>query len=235
LLLASLNFIVLLVFPLSITPLDSLIIDGCISLKIYLGLHLISFTIAVFFLIITPGPGVLSVAGVGSAFGLGPGAKYIAGLFVGTNLVAMAVVTGMASAILADEKIRLILLIASVAYLLYLASKIAFAGAKIAFKEVTEAPGIWSGVILQILNPKAYAVNTTLFTGFAFWPDSFEIETALKFLIMNLIWVPIHFGWLYAGMRLHRLNLSAHVQRRVNIGMAFLMLCVVGLALAAPK
>ncbi len=60
---------------------------------------MLTFALAVFFLIITPGPGVLSVAGVGSAFGSGPGARYIAGLFVGTNLVALAVVSGMAAII----------------------------------------------------------------------------------------------------------------------------------------
>jgi threonine/homoserine/homoserine lactone efflux protein len=186
-------------------------------------------------LIITPGPGVLSVAGVGSAFGFGPGARYIAGLFVGTNLVAIAVVSGMATVILANENIRAGLLIASVLYLLYLAYRIAFAGTRIAFKEAPSAPGFLAGVTLQLVNPKAYAVNTTLLTGFAFLPSSLVAETLLKFLIMNLIWIPIHFGWLYVGMTIHRLNLAPHVQRRVNIAMAISMLIVVGLALLAPK
>ncbi|WP_422023223.1 LysE family translocator [Roseibium sp.] len=196
---------------------------------------MITFALAVFFLIITPGPGVLSVAGIGSAFGFGPGARYIAGLFVGTNLVAIAVVSGMATLILANENIRAGLLIASVLYLLYLAYRIAFAGTRIAFKEAPSAPGFWAGVTLQLVNPKAYAVNTTLLTGFAFLPSSLIAETLLKFLIMNLIWIPIHFGWLYVGMTIHRLNLAPHVQRRVNIAMATSMLIVVGLALLAPK
>jgi threonine/homoserine/homoserine lactone efflux protein len=196
---------------------------------------MITFALAVFFLIITPGPGVLSVAGVGSAFGFGPGARYIGGLFVGTNLVAIAVVSGMATVIQANENIRAGLLIASVLYLLYLAYRIAFAGTRIAFKEAPSAPGFLAGVTLQLVNPKAYAVNTTLLTGFAFLPSSLVAETLLKFLIMNLIWIPIHFGWLYVGMTIHRLNLAPHVQRRVNIAMAISMLIVVGLALLAPK
>ncbi|WP_428525038.1 LysE family translocator [Roseibium sp.] len=196
---------------------------------------MITFALAVFFLIITPGPGVLSVAGVGSAFGFGPGARYIGGLFVGTNLVAIAVVSGMATVILANENIRAGLLIASVLYLLYLAYRIAFAGTRIAFKEAPSAPGFLAGVTLQLVNPKAYAVNTTLLTGFAFLPSSLIAETLLKFLIMNLIWIPIHFGWLYVGMTIHRLNLAPHVQRRVNIAMAISMLIVVGLALLAPR
>ena len=45
---------------------------------------MISFGLAVFLLIITPGPGVLSTAGVGAAFGWHRGLFYIAGLCLGT-------------------------------------------------------------------------------------------------------------------------------------------------------
>jgi threonine/homoserine/homoserine lactone efflux protein len=196
---------------------------------------MLTFALAVFFLIITPGPGVLSVAGVGSGYGAGPGFRYIAGLCVGTNLVALAVVSGMAAVVLANAHIRTVLLLASVSYLVYLAYRIAFAGARIAFKEVARAPGLWDGIALQAVNPKAYAVNTTLFTGFAFLPGSLGSETVIKFVIMNAIWLPIHFAWLYVGISLHRLNLAPRVQRRVNIAMALSMLCVVALALLAPK
>ena len=40
-------------------------------------------------------------------------------------------------------------------------------------------------VMLQLINPKAYAVNTMLFSSFAFYPDNFAIETGLKLLINN--------------------------------------------------
>lgn len=196
---------------------------------------MLTFAFAVFFLIITPGPGVLSVAGVGSAYGSRAGYRYIAGLFAGTNLVAVLVVSGMAAAILAHDGIRVVLFMASLGYLLFLALRIALAGSKIAFKELAKAPGFWSGIILQTVNPKAYAVNTAFFTGFAFWPQSLTAETAVKFLIINAIWLPIHVLWLFAGITLRRLQLAPHIQRRINVAMALSMLLVVGLALMAPK
>ena len=55
------------------------------------------FTFAVFLLLVTPGPGVLSTAGVGSGFGSRAGLVYLIGLFLGTNLVALAVVGGYAA------------------------------------------------------------------------------------------------------------------------------------------
>jgi threonine/homoserine/homoserine lactone efflux protein len=195
---------------------------------------MLTFAAAVFFLIITPGPGVLSTAGVGSGYGARAGSLYVLGLFFGTNLVALAVVSGLAAVVLADERIRTVLLFASAAYLLYLAFRIAFAGARIAFIEKPKAPGVLGGVMLQAINPKAYAVNTTLFTGFAFLPDNPAWEVALKFLIMNAIWIPIHFLWLGAGITLRRLELPQKAQFAINIAMALSMLAVVALATLAP-
>ena len=83
---------------------------------------------------------------------------------------------------------------------------------------------------MQAINPKAYAVNTALFSGFAFWPDNLLAETAMKFLIMNLIWVPVQFGWLAAGVALRRMNLARGTQRLINLGMAASLIMVVVLA-----
>jgi threonine/homoserine/homoserine lactone efflux protein len=195
------------------------------------GAPVITFAFAVLFLIITPGPGVLSTAGVGAGFGFRTGLRYVMGLFIGTNLVAFGVITGLAAIVLSVPVLRWLLMAASLMYLLYLASRIAFAGSKVAFVAATAAPGIGAGILLQVINPKAYAVNTSLFTNFPYAPESLAYETATKLLIMNAIWIPIHLGWLYAGVALHRLNLSAAAQRRINYAMAASMIAVVILAL----
>ena len=188
-----------------------------------------AFAMAVFLLIITPGPGVLSTAGVGAAFCWRQGVIYVAGLCAGTNLVSAAVITGLAAIILAEPVVRSVLLFASAGYLGYLAVRIATAGAKIAFIQ-TAAPGFLAGMMLQFINPKAYAVNTTLFTSFAFYPDSFAVETGLKLIIMNIIWLPLHLVWLYAGVKLHALILPARTQRLINLMMAACLLAVVALS-----
>lgn len=193
------------------------------------------FVAAVFFLLITPGPGVLSTAGVGASFGKHAGYRYVVGLCIGTNLVAMAVVTGLAGIILASAEIRTILLYASVCYLCYLAFRIATAGSTIAFIESARAPGIRDALLLQALNPKAYGVNTTLFMGFEFTNMLVWQETAWKFLIINAIWIPIHLLWLAAGIALERLALPLRVQRIINILMALCLLTVVMLAIAVNR
>jgi len=190
---------------------------------------MLTFALAVFLLIVTPGPGVLSLAGVGAAFGWRTGTRYLLGLWLGTNLVSLAVISGVAAVILADPIIRTLLLIASAAYLGFLALRIALAGARVAFIHM-ETPGFVTGITLQLINPKAYAVNTTLFSSFAFYPESFAIETAIKLVVTNIIWLILHFFWLWMGVRVNRLNLAPATQRRINLVMASCLVGVVALS-----
>jgi threonine/homoserine/homoserine lactone efflux protein len=193
----------------------------------------LTFAIAVFLLLITPGPGVLSTAGVGTAYGMRSGTSYVVGLFLGSNLVGVLVISGLAAIILDIPAIRIALAVLSAGYLSYLAAKIAFSGARIAIINPTKSPAIFAGIMLQLINPKAYAVNTTFFSGFAFYPDSFLTETIIKLLILNAIWIPVHIAWLYAGSRLRRLDVSSTAQRRINMVMAVCLLGVVVLSLVS--
>ena len=193
---------------------------------------MIVFAFAVLFLIITPGPGVLTTAGFGAAYGFKPSLRYVFGLFLGTNMVMLAVITGFAAVVLSMPTLRTILLGLSMGYLIYLAARIAFAGANIAFIEAKCPPGVTGGILLQAINPKAYVVNTSLITGFGFMPANLTLEIIFKILIMNAIWIPLHLGWLYVGTLLHDLNLSPRTQRNINIMMALSMLMVVFLAAA---
>ncbi|MCY3984397.1 MAG: LysE family transporter [Roseovarius sp.] len=192
---------------------------------------MLAFAAAVFLLIITPGPGVLSAAGFGSAYGFNASLRYVFGLFVGTNLVLIAVMSGLAAIVLSVPGLRSALMALSVCYLTFLAAKIALAGSRLGFIEAKSPPGVTAGVMLQLINPKAYAVNTSLVTGFGYAPDAFLYEMLTKALIMNAIWIPIHLAWLFAGVVLHRLNLPLRTQRAINMLMATSMIGVVALAL----
>ena len=194
---------------------------------------MLTFAAAIFFLIISPGPGVLSAAGVSSAFGMKAGLRYVMGLMIGNAFVMVAVISGLAALILASPVIRTVLMILSTAYLLYLAAKIAFAGAKVSFIDADREPGILGGFLLQPINPKAYVVNTFLFANFPLYPDAYVTEVIVKALVFNAIWLPLHILWVWFGTALRRLNLPPKQQRMINVAMALSMLIVVALALLA--
>ena len=190
-----------------------------------------TYVVAIIFLIITPGPGVLTTAGVGSAYGFQAGLAYMFGLVFGSLIVMSAVASGLTAIVFSVPFIRYILLFASLSYLLYLAFRIATSGARIAFVETDKPLGFMNGFALSVINPKAYAVSTTIFSGFPVLPNNPAVEAMVKIIIFASISVPIHFIWLYAGASLKKLGLSGQAMRIINICVALAMLSVVALAL----
>ena len=181
---------------------------------------MLSFTAALLLIMLTPGPAVLTAAGFGASYGFRRSAGFVFGLLIGANLILLAVVTGFAAVLFSVPWLRLVLVAASLGFLLYLASKIALAGVKLAVISSSRPPGIIGGILIQTVNPKAYAVMTSMVTGFNYAPDAVGFELTTKILIANAIWLPMHFLWLWAGVQLHGLNLSDRTQRWINFIMA---------------
>ena len=192
---------------------------------------MIIFSLAVFFLLITPGPGVLSTAGIGSAFGFKSGIRYVFGLFIGTNIVAIIVISGLATVIFSFPIVRTICLFLSSIFFIYLALKIIMSDLKLNFLKSQDVPGIAYGLVLQLINPKAYIVNITFYSGFAFYPANFGLEILFKLIITNLIWIPIHLIWLYAGVLLYEMPLSEKVRNKLKFVMGTSLIIVVLLSI----
>ena len=191
---------------------------------------MLAFTIAIFLMIITPGPGVLSLAATGSGFGWKAGILYLAGLFIGTNTVLVFVVTGFKGFLFQIPWVEPVFLITSLSYLSWIAWRIASAGNEIKFKKSKNEPTFFEAIFLQIINPKAYLVNGILFAGFPLIGLSLQQEILIKALIINLVWVPVHFFWLWLGIKLRQWGLSEGKQAIVNKVMAFCLFVVIALA-----
>ena len=191
---------------------------------------MLTFTIAIFLMIITPGPGVLSLAATGSGFGWKAGILYLAGLFIGTNTVLVFVVTGFKGFLFEIPWVEPAFLIISLSYLTWIAWRIATAGNEIKFKKSKNEPTFFEAIFLQIINPKAYLVNGILFAGFPLKSFSLQQEILIKALIINLVWIPVHFFWLWLGIKLRQWGLKKGKQAIVNKVMAFCLLVVIGLA-----
>ena len=191
---------------------------------------MLTFTIAIFLMIITPGPGVLSLAATGSGFGWKAGILYLAGLFIGTNTVLVFVVTGFKGFLFQIPWVEPVFLIISLSYLSWIAWRIASAGNEIKFKKSKNEPTFFEAIFLQIINPKAYLVNGILFAGFPLTGFSLQQEILIKALIINLVWIPVHFFWLWLGIKLRQWGLSKGKQAIVNKVMAFCLFVVIALA-----
>ena len=180
-----------------------------------------------FLMMVTPGPGVLSLAGVGAGFGWKVGMMYLIGLFFGTNLVALLVVLGFKQFLFEIEGVELTFLFLSLSYLSFLSWRIATSENKTGFKQSSKAPKLYEGIFLQFVNPKAYVVQGHLFVVLSLGMTSYNVEILTKFIIVNSIWIPIHLFWLWLGISLKRWSLASNKQVWVNRGMGLSLFAVV--------
>jgi threonine/homoserine/homoserine lactone efflux protein len=186
-----------------------------------------SYIIISFLMMVTPGPGVLSLAGVGAGFGWRVGIMYLIGLFLGTNGVALLVVLGFKQFLFEIDGVELTFLFLSLFYLSFLSWRIATSDNKTGFKEISKAPKLYEGIFLQFVNPKAYVVQGHLFVVLSLGMISYNVEILTKFLIVNSIWIPIHIFWLWLGISLKKWSLASNKQVWVNRGMGLALFAVV--------
>ena len=188
---------------------------------------MITYIIISFLMMVTPGPGVLSLAGVGAGFGWKVGMMYLIGLFFGTNGVALLVVLGFKQFLFEIDGVEITFLLLSLSYLSYLSWRIATSDNKTGFKQSLKAPRLYEGIFLQFVNPKAYVVQGHLFVVLSLGMVSYSIEIIVKFIIVNSIWIPIHLLWLWLGISLKKWSLAVNKQIWVNRGMGLALFAVV--------
>ena len=188
---------------------------------------MITYIIISFLMMVTPGPGVLSLAGVGAGFGWKVGMMYLIGLFFGTNGVALLVVLGFKQFLFEIDGVEITFLLLSLSYLSFLSWRIATSDNKTGFKQSLKAPRLYEGIFLQFVNPKAYVVQGHLFVVLSLGMASYSNEIMVKFIIVNSIWIPIHLLWLWLGTSLKKWSLAVNKQIWVNRGMGLALFAVV--------
>jgi len=191
---------------------------------------MLTFSLAVTLLMLTPGPAVLMIANIGVNFDFRKGVPFVFGVIVGANVVALSVVLGIASVINTYTLLRLILLIISSIFICYLAVKILMQNSGEQKTSHFKKINFYDGLVLQILNPKNYIVQITLFSGFLIWDDNFILEAFIKLVIANMIWFPMHLLWLILGVTIKKMQLSRKNLKILNVLMAGSLLSFIAMA-----
>jgi threonine/homoserine/homoserine lactone efflux protein len=190
----------------------------------------LSLVVAAIAVMGSPGPATISIAAVGGAFGIARALPYLVGLVIGTTGVLVIVAFGLSAALLSLPAIGSALTVAAIAYVIYLAWKIATAPPLAALDPAAAPPPLWGGVVLGIANPKAYVAIAAVFAANRFAADP-AADGLAKTLILAVMIVVIHIVWLTAGAVFARLLTNPVVARIVNVGMATAMLLASLLAL----
>jgi len=152
----------------------------------------------------TPGPANMIVMASGARFGASASLPFLSGVILGKQLIIWPLGFGLLSVLDPDGAVFLALKWASVAYILWLAWKIA--GTRIKTTEAgAQAPRFVEGLIVHPLNPKAWAMIVGAFTNFVDQDASPFIGTlaiALGLLLVQSVLQPL---WMLVGTQIARL------------------------------
>ncbi len=138
----------------------------------------------------SPGPGNMFFAANGARFGFRATLPASLGYHVATWIVTVAIGLGFVTAMERFPQAFLALRIAGSAYVLWIAWKLFRAGALQSHHDAQPAR-FWDGVILLILNPKAYVIIAVMFTQFLAPTEAGQLKDVLLittvFTLNNLI------------------------------------------------
>lgn len=170
----------------------------------------------------SPGPSTVGLVAVAAAHGVRPAVGYCVGLVVGTTVVLIAVATGVTAVLLALPVLRWVLLTVAVAYVLWLAVRLAVSSTLGGHPVARRRPSVLGGVLLGTLNPKAWVAIGAVFLS-ARLAATPVLDATAKVVVLTVLIVLIHVGWLAAGRLLEPVLRVPRRARAVNITLAGLL------------
>ncbi|CAN7645477.1 LysE family translocator [Mesorhizobium sp. LjNodule214] len=176
----------------------------------------------------SPGPATISVTAVGAAFGLRDSLRYASGIIAGTIAVLLVVATGITAALASMPTLAPLLAIASAAYILYLAYRIATAPPLAARDSGAARPTFLGGFLLAVANPKAYVAIAAVLAGSSSGAGDLGISARLA--VLALMIVAIHALWLLAGAAFARFLRQPLASRIINLVFAATLVLTTALA-----
>lgn len=193
--------------------------------------HLILLWLAAFPLMGSPGPATMSLAAMGAAFGGRRSLYYLAGIITGTFGVLVMIATGVTGVILAQPALVTAITIVAGAYILYLAFRIATAPVVSKRLTAAKAPSFYSGFILAIANPKAFAAIGAVYAGSTIVQNDLALDAVVKIAALTIVIITVNSAWLFFGSVFSSLLTNPRTARIANVTFAVMLVGSVILAL----
>lgn len=145
----------------------------------------------------TPGPNNLMLMASGANFGIRRSVPHMLGIMLGFGLMVVLIGAGLAGVLQDNPRVYAVLKWASVAYLLYLAWKIANAGPMGREKGRGKPFTFVQAAAFQWVNPKAWATAMTATVVYA--PDRSLFWAAVVGAVFIVVSVPVVTFWTAMG------------------------------------
>jgi threonine/homoserine/homoserine lactone efflux protein len=178
----------------------------------------ITLIIATSVLLGSPGPATLSLAAVGATFGVSRGLPYLTGILLGLLIAMAGAIFGVAAIFTRWPEAKLITQLLGATYLFYVAYKIATASVLVQGEsEQSKIPKLRDGLILNVLNPKAYAAFFVLFSQFLIPIADARVQYGLTYVIIFIVAVIVDSIWLIVGSGIRSIFANESWARTVRV------------------
>ncbi|QXI26684.1 LysE family translocator [Pseudomonas vanderleydeniana] len=170
---------------------------------------------------ITPGPVNIVALSAGAQFGLRASLRHVTGATVGFTLLLVLIGLGLHELLLRVPVLTRGIQLGGVAFLLYMAWKLALDDGSLNAGQSARRPTLTLGAVMQWLNPKAWLACVA---GMGVFAANGETRVVLEFA---LIYFVICYGsiacWAFAGTFLRRYLENPRGMRLFNRSMALLL------------
>jgi threonine/homoserine/homoserine lactone efflux protein len=172
---------------------------------------------------ITPGPNNLMLMNSGANFGFKQTIPHLLGVGIGFTVMIALVGLGVMQIFDAFPISYIILKVASIIYLIYLALKIALSNNTTEQKNFKAKPFTFiQAALFQWVNPKAWTMALTAISIYA--PSKSLSAVLLVSIIFGLINLPCISSWIFLGQRVQVLLKKPKYLKNFNISMASLLI-----------
>ena len=170
----------------------------------------------------TPGPNNIMVSAAAANHGLRATMPHILGIAVGLAVMLLVFGSGLAGPLAADPRLHSLLRWVGLAWMLWLAAKIAFAQG--ALSGGGRPPLSFLGAVLfQWINPKAWLIALATVATYTTAEGNLYRQVALLALLFFLVSIPCVGAWAALGAGAGRFLMTPRRLRLFNVVMALLL------------
>jgi threonine/homoserine/homoserine lactone efflux protein len=167
---------------------------------------------------ITPGPNNLMLLASGTNFGWRRSLPHLLGISFGFGVMLALVGLGLGEAFTRFPALHEVLKWASLAYLLYLAVRVATAAPpRVDGSSDSRPMGFWAAALFQAVNPKAWAMALTAVTAYS------ELGVAAMTAVFVAVNLPCCGSWALLGEQMRRWLHRPRALKAFNWGAGLLM------------
>ncbi|MDF2177958.1 LysE family transporter [Aliiglaciecola sp. CAU 1673] len=168
----------------------------------------------------TPGPNNTLLSANGARFGMRASLPFVLGIRLGNFLMVCLLALGLGGLLISFPQIQWILKLVAIAYLLFLACKIATLPPPGVVTAEAVPLGFWQGASFQFINPKAWMTGMTCLSAFTLSGEGYVWSVVQVILVWALIGLLGSLLWVQSGVLMARLLKTSRHWRIYNCGLA---------------